>query len=191
MMRAITDWLRAHGRFTWVVATFAGTAACIWIFNVVITPPFEAATSGYRPIDLQFPITVDLLQEQLPAYGPDSRRIYVWFQVVDFIFPALAGLFTALLWAWMVNLAGLAILDRLAGAGLLLVPFVPAVFDWLENVGFLILVFAYPPLPMGVAEISVVLREIKLIAMTVNGTLTGLIVVLALGSAGIRRLRGG
>jgi hypothetical protein len=115
-----------------------------WLMAGVITPAFQAATEGLRPFDLNFGISADVMYGDLPSYSDESRRLYLWFAVADFVYPAAAAGFFALLWAWMFNKAPNRGFDRLLSIGVLGLPFLFALVDWLENIGFLIVVFGYP-----------------------------------------------
>jgi cbb3-type cytochrome oxidase subunit 3 len=73
---------------------------------------------------------------------------------------AAAGFF-ALLWAWMFNKTSLPLHDLLIRRGVLVIPFLFAMTDWLENIGFLIVVFAYPQEYRAIGTLSGTLKGIK------------------------------
>ncbi len=56
-------------------------------------------TGGYRPFDLQNPITLPEMLQQLPRYTAASRSVYWIFTAADMVFPVGAALPLALLLA--------------------------------------------------------------------------------------------
>ena len=91
-----------------------------------------------------FPITKEKIFKQLTFYTGMSKHYYMRFMVLDYIFPPLAAVFTALLWAWLLHLIRRQWVHRVREKKLVLFPFVAALLDWAENVGFLGTVLLYP-----------------------------------------------
>ncbi len=131
------------------------------LMAAVFTPAFQEATGGLRPFDLNFGITAETMYRDLPAYTDRSRSLYLWFAVADYIYPAAGAAFFALLWAWLFNKAPGPLYARLTAAGILVFPFLFAVVDWLENVGFLIVVFSYPEVHRTIGNLAGTLKKIK------------------------------
>ncbi len=77
-------------------------AVVFWftVFGAVLVPAFEAATGGFRPVDLALPTTPELIFSQLPDYTAASLRAYAWFAAADFLYPPTLAIFFASLWAW-------------------------------------------------------------------------------------------
>ena len=67
----------------------------------------------------------------------------------------------ALLWAWMFKKAPNPFFERLIRAGILGFPFLFAIADWLENAGFLFVIFSYPEEYPGVASFAGTLKGTK------------------------------
>ena len=175
----------------WKIALFfLITLACVGVFNGVIAPRFADATDGYPPIDLQMTVTPEIIYEQLPSYTERSRTLYSWFVLVDFIFPPAGSIFTVLLWAWLFRRTPNRVYDRLLSIGLFYFPFVPAVLDWLENIGFLTVVYRYPTVLQQLAELSTVARTLKVYTMLLMWALTLVFIVSSL-ILSIRRWRAG
>jgi hypothetical protein len=127
----------------------------------VIAPEFGEATSGLKPFDLNFGITAEMIYQQLPSYTDLSRRIYVQFAIIDFIYPAAAASFFVLLWAWLFKRAPNRFFKQVADLGMLPVPFLFAIVDWLENFGFLIVIFSYPAKLPAIASSAGTLKATK------------------------------
>jgi hypothetical protein len=173
---------RASGRN--VLLWLGLTVFWIGLFGVILVPAFAAATSGYRPVDLALPTTPELIFEQLPLYTEASFRAYAWFAVFDFLYPPTLAMFFASFWAWMINRTPNRIFSALQAKGILVLPFLAALFDGSENIGFLIVIFNYPPALHSVAEVACAFKSAKVlvhaadISLTVMFGLTGLIVAL-------------
>ncbi len=172
---------RASGRN--VLMLLAITLISFALMAAVITPAFQEATDGLRPFDLNRGITSETMYQELPRYTDRSRSLYIWFAVLDYVYPAAAGAFFALLWAWMFNRAPNRGYERLTKAGVLGIPFIYALIDWLENAGFVFVIFSYPSQYPGIAAIAGTLKGIKpFAALTVLG-LTLVFAVITIGLA--------
>jgi hypothetical protein len=153
--------------------------ASMWLMAAVITPAFQDATNDLRPFDLNLGITAEIMYRDLPAYTERSRRLYVWFAIVDYIYPAAVAAFFSLLWAWIFNKVPTPFFDRLRAAGILIFPFLYALVDWLENAGFLFVIFGYPGEYPVIANLAGTLKQMKpfvllsVVALTVLLTVTG------------------
>ena len=150
---------RATGRsvLLWLVVAIVSFA----LMAAVITPAFQDATDGLRPFDLNFGISADVIYRDLPVYTDQSRTLYIGFAIADYIYPAAAAVFFAMLWAWMFNKASNRSFNHLISAGVLLIPFLFALVDWLENAGFLFVIFSYPTEYPGVANLAGTLKKTK------------------------------
>lgn len=150
---------KASGRAVLLLLAIAVVSFVIMAF--VITPAFQEVTGGLRPFDLNFGIGAELIYRDLPFYTDRSRSIYLWFAFVDFVYPAAAAAFFALLWAWLFKRAPNRFFAQLTGMGVLLIPFLFALVDWLENIGFLIVIFRYPAEHVAIADLAGALKTTK------------------------------
>ncbi len=134
----------------------------------VIGARFAEVTEGFLPFDFQNGLTVEAIRDQLPAYTEASRRLYAYFAAVDFLFPAVASLFLALLTAWSLRSLTTPWADTLlrwnAPAWLVLV----ALWDWLENIFLLIVIYAYPQELMWAASAALLFKRLKLISLVAS-----------------------
>ena len=147
----------------------------------LISAEFAKVTQGYIPLDLQFPLTVDHIFEQLPAYNSDSKRWYQIFGFMDFIFPPLASLFVVMLWGVIIKYFASPFLLSMGKRGWLLLPMISALLDWLENIGLLYVVTIFPEVEAyGVAEIAVNLRLLKLASLAILSGLTIVIFIISM-----------
>jgi hypothetical protein len=146
----------------------------------VITPAFQEATDGLRPFDLNRGISSEVMYQELAHYTARSRTIYLWFTLLDYVYPAAAAAFVALLWAWMFNRVPNRGYERLTKAGILGIPFIYALIDWLENAGFVFLILSYPSQYQGIAAIVGMLKRFKPFTALIVLSLTLVIAVVTL-----------
>jgi hypothetical protein len=171
-MTQFNSWFLEQTSLMRILILFVVSAGLIIGFIRGFDPAFQAVTAGHQIIDLQQSITPDSIYSELPDYTASSRRIYFWFMVADFIFPASAGLAMALLWAWLVKVAPNSIYRVLMRLPIFALPLLTTLFDWMENVGFLLLVNLYPQELPNVASISCAIRNTKLFVMDINSVVT-------------------
>jgi hypothetical protein len=147
----------------------------------LISAEFAKVTQGYIPLDLQFPLTVDRIFEQLPTYNSDSKRWYQIFGFMDFIFPPLASLFVMMLWGVIIKYFSSPFLLSMSKRGWLLLPMMSALLDWLENIGLLYVVHVFPQVEAyDVAEMAVNLRLLKLASLAMLAGLTLVIFIISM-----------
>jgi len=146
-----------------------------------ISAEFAAVTQGYRPLDLQFPLTVEVIFQQLPAYTAASRHWYQLFAVMDFIYPPVASLLVMMIWGGIINHYRSPLLMSLCNRGWLLLPMISALLDWLENIALLYVVHVSPEVEAyAVADVAVFLRTLKLFSLAMLAGLTLVIAVLSM-----------
>ncbi len=180
-MNPLNKWFLGKTNVPLVLGLIALAALLIVTFNQVFTPAFRAVTAGHDIIDLQIPITPEMIYAQLPDYTAASARLYTWFIVADFIFPAAAALAVAFFWAWLFKAAPNPLYSALLRVPIFALPLLTGFFDWMENVGFLTIVYCYPvELPL-VASISCAIRSAKLFVMSINGSLSTVFIAITLG----------
>jgi len=151
-----------------------------------IAEAFSTVTGGLQPFDMQNTLRVEDVSEQLARYTEDSRRLYAWFAFVDYIFPLAGGFFAAssgafllrhgvpATYAWLESRRGLAIF------------FLPTLFDWLENVADIAVIFPEPPPVPSLATLLIVFKTLKLGSLFLS---QGTLVLLALW-LGVRKAVG-
>lgn len=126
---------------------------------------FEGMTEGHEPFDFQNKLTVAQIDEQLPDYTAESKRLYTLFFVIDFFFPFIASIFLSLLWAVLLPRPEAPLYGQLLRWNAPLFAFLPALFDWGENVCFLVIINRYPVVMPRLARIGVVFKRLKLAAL--------------------------
>ena len=161
MLSRFNNFFRARASGRVVLLLLVITIVSFWLMAGVITPAFQDATNDLRPFDLNFGIKAEVIYRDLPAYTDRSRTLYIWFAIADYIYPAAAAAFFAMLWAWMFNKVPNQFFEKLVSAGVLIIPFLFALVDWLENAGFLFVIFSYPSEYPVIANLAGTLKKTK------------------------------
>ncbi|MEC9375736.1 MAG: hypothetical protein VYA80_05115 [Pseudomonadota bacterium] len=160
--------------------TFILAVSSLMFMAFIITPAFQEATSGLSPFDLNFDINAEQIYQDLPFYTDQSRRLYLGFAIVDYIYPALVAIFFSMFWAWIFSKAPNKFFDKLISFGILLFPFLYMLVDWAENTGFLLLIYYYPEEFRGIADVASVLKSFKPKVMNFLFVLTLIFITLGL-----------
>lgn len=113
---------------------------------------FDMSPSGY---------TLEYAQELLSAIGEAGRQIYLSLQLpVDFIYPGLFAVSYTLLLVWLFKKG---FVRESPVFYLALVPFFAGLFDYLENVGIIMMLRTFPdltPTTVSLASASSVLKSV-------------------------------
>jgi hypothetical protein len=171
---------RATGRNLTIV--FVALATVGASFGVYFTPAYQSVSGGLVPFDMQFPLTSEVIGIQLALLTPDSPASYTRFMIADTVFPPLAGLCSAILWAWLLNLIGWRWLDALYGAGLWLLPFLAAACDLTENVLFHRIVAAAPRALPETIDTAVAVHGAKLRFLSATLAISAALLVIGAGT---------
>ena len=120
------------------------------VILAVINREFQGVTNGHPLLDLQNSlapgeiITPAKVLEQLGDYTGASKFIYWVFFALDNIMPHLAFGSIALLWVYFWRSNPNRLYNGLLGGYAVLIPLGVGVFDWLENLFYLVAIHAYP-----------------------------------------------
>jgi hypothetical protein len=142
---------RASGRT--VLALFVLTNVVYLTMLLYSIPSVTTQAPGMRLFDMS-PIgySPQYAKDLLDAIGPEGRESYLEFQLpLDFIYPGLFALTYSLMLVWLFK-------KRLDPASklffLALVPAAAGFFDYLENLGIIIMLRSYPGIDPGVVWTS-------------------------------------
>ncbi len=188
-MAKFNNWFLQRTSILRIIILIAVSVGLITSFIRGFDPAFQNVTAGHQIIDMQPAITPDSIYAELPDYTAASRQIYTWFMVADFVFPATAALAMAFLWAWLIKVAPNSIYSAVLRIPIFALPLLTTALDWLENVGFLVLIFNYPIELLRVANVASALRQGKVLVMGANMILTLGFIVVTLGLIWCRRHR--
>lgn len=171
--------------------TVVGFGLTMWQLQTV-TATFPALTDGHTPFDMQNDLTSAQVYTQLSTYTEEAFGLYTWFQAVDFVFPMVAALMMAVITAFSVRVVMPDTYPKVVGNKLLLLFFVPALFDWLENIGFLWVISLWPEQSAAAANLAIMAKQAKLGTLFYAAQpIFGLLLVLALLKLAWLRIRPG
>lgn len=159
---------RPPPKLAWLLLAASGTFGSFrWLRHIGAS--FAAATSGHAPFDFQDRLTVRDIKAQLPAYTPASKALYRRFFVADLVFPLVASTFLALVWASLLRRPTAPSFARRLPGWTPAWLFLPTLFDYGENLSFLVLIERWPrpsPVPM---RAGVVFKRLKLASLLLAG----------------------
>lgn len=187
ILAGFNRFMLAHATGRNICLLLAITIVSFWLMAAIIAPAFQGATDGLRPFDLNFGISSEVIYRDLPTYTDRSRTLYLWFALVDYIYPAAAAAFFAMLWAWLFNKAPNRGYEKLVRGGVLCIPFLFALVDWLENAGFLFVIFSYPAEHTTIASLAGKLKGVKPLIELVTALLTLVFVIVTIRLVRLRR----
>lgn len=153
--------------------------ALLFIVLMPVAQRFAVATAGLPPFDMQNDLTVAAVFEQLPSYTDASRRWYYLFTAADYVFPVFASLFLGATGAFFLRRGFPAAYARLDGWHALALYFLPAIFDWAENVVSLVVILGYPAELEPAAHLLVLAKQAKLATLTLFQGLTWPVVAIS------------
>ena len=169
-MRSLNDLIIRWSRPWWPL--LAAAAASFGSFQVLrlIGERFAAVTGGYRPFDLQNPLSFPEMVQQLPRYTEVSRTLYWIFIVADMVFPVVAALPLALVLAKVLRGIGRPWAGRGLQHGLALTPLLVVVLDRVENGFFVATVALYPGDITAWATLALVMKATKVGLLALSNT---------------------
>ncbi len=180
MLTALNRFIMDCSQSWWkVLLLFAGQTATMQVL-MAIEARFPAITNGDVPFDMQNSLRPEQVFEQLAGYTEQAFSDYHLFQLVDFAFPLLAGLFLASVCAFALRHAIPGWYKIAAAKNLFVLILLATVFDYLENLNFLWVIISWPEKAELAAQLGVLAKQGKLTCMMTGFTLTGLFLLIAL-----------
>ncbi|BBB28482.1 hypothetical protein [Neptunomonas japonica] len=139
----------------WVVTM--ATFSVMWFLSL---PAVEHFVPGKVLFDLSFTgYSYEYAVSLLDELGVQGRDVYLYLQLpVDFIFPGLLAISSALLLTWVFS-KGYAPNSRVFYFAI--VPFLGGLFDYLENISILQMIYAYPNIPQQFVNASSAFTQLK------------------------------
>lgn len=166
----------------------AGFGLTFWQLQAV-TGRFGLISGGHTPFDMQNSLTVEQVFEQLATWTDAAFNDYIWFQFVDFFFPAFGGLMLATLCAFAVRNLSTRYYDIGVRRNVFLIFFIPTLFDWLENIGFLLVLNAWPEAADSAAMLGVTAKKFKLATLFTTQPVALVLLLIALLKLAWQRVR--
>jgi hypothetical protein len=156
------------------VFIFLNVAAFAILFS--LEGQFEAL-SGAPTFDTQNDLTSARLLQQLPLYQGEARDAYYRFVAFDFVFPLVAALFLTVWWIVFLQLNTFPLAARLLRWGLPFLPLLTTLWDYLENVCFLLILNSGSTVSTAVIEAALLFKQLKLAFLSVCGIASGLLIL--------------
>jgi hypothetical protein len=179
-MRKIKAWIIFASRTWWLFGIIFALNMVSLRVLFALEDRFQVAT-GLPVFDTQNDLTSITLLQQLPLYQGTARTAYLHFAAFDFVFPFVAASFLAVLWAWLLRSTTWPIADRLLRWNIPLLAFLVTLFDYLENVSLLTIIYAGFTWE-GAVNAAILFKRLKLTGLTLSSTLTGLLMTLAIAN---------
>jgi hypothetical protein len=176
-MRTISVWLVAASRRWWILGIVAALNFVSFRVLFALEDEFEAV-AGVPTFDTQNDLTVATLLAQLPRYEGAARAAYGWFAAFDWIFPFISALFLAVLWAWLLRTNPLSLAQRLLRWNTPVWVFAVTLFDWLENMSLIAIVYGGVT-SSAMVETAIVWKQLKVAGLTGSAAITVLLHALA------------
>lgn len=135
-----------------------------YVFPTVASRIAEyAGIASFRPLDLTPAYSPDYAYASLASLGDDGRRLYAMVELtIDVVYPIVYALLFFLLARAMLarSLPAPRWLERA-----ILLPFLPAALDIIENAFILALILEFPERHDGVARLASVITTSKLLSL--------------------------
>jgi hypothetical protein len=135
------------------------------IFPIFILPKAQrtlelaSGKPGYIQLDLRPGFSPDQAWEALNALGETGRQQYRFFEAFfDIIYPLIYGIFFAMMIVFLFRQVG-GRLSRMTAVAWF--PLVGMVADWLENIGIIRLIDAFPERADGWAKFASIAGQVK------------------------------
>jgi hypothetical protein len=139
----------------------------VYAFMLLVTiPKVMDFSNGMKPMDMMpMGYSVDYVVSLLIVLGNQGRDIYLFNQIpADMLYPMLFGISYCLLFAYFLNKMGK--LDSL-WFYLCLLPILAGGFDYLENIGIIVLLANFPDITAWWITVTAVFTVLKSMISTV------------------------
>ncbi len=138
----------------------------IYVFMLAVTIPKVMSFSNGMKLPDMLPMgyDTDYVNALLSALGEEGRNFYLLRQIpVDMVYPLLFGVSWCLVLAWFLNKLG-----KLNGSlfYLCLLPLLAGLFDYLENIGMIVILNRYPDNPDFLTQATNVFTILKSLLST-------------------------
>lgn len=135
---------------------------------------------GAQLFDFQNDLTAEQVFEQLPNYNEAAIDLYYAFVFVDFFFPVFASLTLGAASAFAIRFLSSNWYEKLNGLNAFAIYFIPAMFDWIENISAITVINAYPTEITFVAGLLVIAKKGKLTTVMAMQLISWTILLVAL-----------
>ena len=132
----------SHSAGLFVFSAILAFGSLVFVF-FNIREVFEPIV-GAPPFDFQNGLSVAQIFEQLPRYDESAISLYYAFVFIDFFFPVFASLTLGAASAFSLRYVSTKWYEKIDELNLFAIYFIPAMFDWIENLSAIVVINAYP-----------------------------------------------
>ena len=135
-MRFISDFVVRTSTSPWLflMSVVLGPLTLIFVL-LPLMQAFSGVTAGVQPFDWQPDLTAEQIEDQVSLYTDAARNIYLAHTFIDFLFPVFFGTFFGAIAAFFLRKGSPDIHMWMCRYGLYGLFLLTALFDLLENVG--------------------------------------------------------
>lgn len=172
----IDECSRTGWKFLIVFVGFGGTLASLQR----ITGAFPDVADGNIPFDMQNTLESAQVFAQLNVWSDAAFDLYTLFQVIDYFFPLFGGLMMGAVFAFSLRTLAPGLYETARTRNWFLIFMVPTLCDWLENIGFLGVIAAWPEQSTLFATLAITAKYGKLGSLMVTQPVALIMLVVAL-----------
>jgi hypothetical protein len=170
-MQRLNHWIVSTSRRWWLVGLILLLNYLSFRILFGLEDAFEVIT-GLPVFDTQNNLTAAALLQQLPLYNGAALTAYLCFAAFDWVFPFVAALFQAVLWALLLRTNRSSIAQRLLQLNLPMWAFVTTIFDYLENISLLAILAVGSTAGGWLADVAIVCKRLKLTGLGLSTAIT-------------------
>lgn len=147
-------------------------------FMIVVLPMVSDYTmekiGDYASPDMSFFYSASDLYDMADEYGEDGRNAYILMRFThDLVWPLVYLFFLAAAITWFLK----PLMHKTPLIYLNLLPFIGALFDYLENIGAVIVMARYPSVTPVIAEVTPVFSVIKWSVLGISFVVLFLVII--------------
>jgi hypothetical protein len=159
-MRRVTNLIQANLNLQVFLPLLAIALLMTWYGLLWSVDHFHSLTGGLSFMDMQPTLTSEQLFSQIRTYTDETVSYYIGWSLFDYAWPFVTFTTMCFISAWLINFLS----DRWRSRLWLLVgsAYTTVLMDWLENVGFIMLVTGLPDEPLWLAQTTLLLHGAKL-----------------------------
>jgi len=150
MLRSLTQAIQARAKGVTVIVLLLITLSVYFYMILATIPSVMSYADGMEILDMQpRGYSIEYAHQLLGALGEQGRHYYLYRQIpVDMIYPFLFAISYSLTLAWVFGRA----FDPSRKVNyFILVPVAAGLFDYLENVGIVLMLTGYPDFSAAIA----------------------------------------
>lgn len=187
ILARITSQLIHLSRRWWVVLC-AAVATVVSLQVIFFLDNRFRSLTGQPVFDTQNGLTPTTLLQQLPLYNGEATSLYIAFTAFDYLFPFVAAVFIAILWALFLRLNTSTLARTIIAWNVPIIPFIVTLADYGENICLLSAVVSMPTSENLVVLGAIVFKKLKLASLLLINITTFILAIALAVNVITRRL---